>query len=170
MSGYICSMNYFELFGLPISLKVDTGSLAKKYFELQREFHPDFFTQSDETEQQDALEKSAEINKALKILKNPDATIQYVLQIKNLLTENEKYELPPGFLMDMMELNEKLVEQDSDSFSKEVAQLEESLQSEVKEMIEQYDNDSISEESLQKLKEFYFKKKYLQRILDRIAD
>jgi hypothetical protein len=63
-----------------------------------------------------------------------------------------------------------LVEQDPDSFSKEVAQLEESLQSEVKEMIEQYDNDSISEESLQKLKEFYFKKKYLQRILDRIAD
>jgi molecular chaperone HscB len=170
MSGYICSMNYFELFGLTISLKVDTGSLAKKYFELQREFHPDFFTQSDETEQQDALEKSAEINKALKILKNPDATIQYVLQIKNLLTENEKYELPPEFLMDMMELNEKLVEQDSDSFSKEVAQLEESLQSEVKDIIEQYDNESISEESLQKLKEFYFKKKYLQRILDRIAD
>jgi molecular chaperone HscB len=72
--------------------------------------------------------------------------------------------------MDMMELNEKLVEQDPDSFSKEVAQLEESLQDEVKDIIEQYDNDSISEESLQKLKEFYFKKKYLQRILDRITD
>ena len=170
MSGYICNMNYFELFGLPISLKVDTSSLAKKYFELQKEFHPDFFTQSDETEQQNALEKSAEINKGLKILKNPDATLQYVLQLKNLLTENEKYELPPEFLMEMMELNEKLVEQDPDSFSKEVAQLEESLQSEVKDIIVQYDNESISEESLQKLKEFYFKKKYLQRILDRIAD
>ena len=70
----------------------------------------------------------------------------------------------------MMELNEKLVEQDPDSFSKEVAQLEESLYKEVKEIIEQYDNESISEENLQKLKEFYFKKKYLQRILDRIAD
>ena len=163
-------MNYFELFGLPISLKVDTSSLAKKYFELQREFHPDFYTQSDETEQQDALEKSAEINKGLKILQNPDATLQYVLQLKNLLTENEKYELPPEFLMDMMELNEKLVEQDPDSFSKEVAQLEESLYVEVKEIIEQYDNESISEENLQKLKEFYFKKKYLQRILDKIAD
>jgi len=163
-------MNYFELFGLPISLKVDTSSLAKKYFELQREFHPDFYTQSDETEQQDALEKSAEINKGLNILKNPDSTIQYVLQLKNLLTENEKYELPPEFLMDMMDLNEKLLEQDPDSFSKEVVQLEESLQNEVKEIIEQYDNKSISEESLQKLKEFYFKKKYLQRILDRIAD
>jgi molecular chaperone HscB len=163
-------MNYFELFGLPISLKVDTSSLAKKYFELQREFHPDFYTQSDETEQQDALEKSAEINKGLKILKNPDSTIQYVLQLKNLLTENEKYALPPEFLMDMMDLNEKLLEQDPDSFSKDVVQLEESLQNEVKEIIEQYDNKSISEESLQKLKEFYFKKKYLQRILDRIAD
>ena len=170
MSRYICNMNYFDIFGIPITLKVDKTILAKKYFELQREFHPDFYTQSDESEQQAALEKSAQINKGLKILQQQDATIQYVLQLRGLVSEEEKYELPPEFLMEMMELNEKLEEQNPESFTKEVAQLEENLQEEVKEMIENYQNESISQENLLKLKEYYFKKKYLKRILDRIAD
>ena len=83
-------MNYFELFGLPISLKVDTSSLAKKYFELQREFHPDFYTQSDETEQQDALEKSAEINKGLKILQNP---LTYKIRYHTLYQTYHNYQM-----------------------------------------------------------------------------
>ena len=170
MSRYLCNMNYFDIFGIPITLKVDKSVLAKKYFELQREFHPDFYTQSDESEQQAALEKSAQINKGLKVLQQQDATIQYVLQLRGLISEDEKYVLPPEFLMEMMELNEKLEEQNPESFTKEVAQLEESLQEEVKEMIENYQNESISQENLLKLKEYYFKKKYLKRILDRIAD
>ncbi len=163
-------MNYFDLFGIPITLKVDKSALAKKYFELQREFHPDFFTQADETDQQLALEQSAQINKGLKILQQQHTTIQYVLQLRGLVSEEEKYSLPPDFLMEMMELNEKLVEEDAESLKKEVAQFEDSLYEQVKDIIENYQNDSISVEKLQKLKEYYFKKKYLQRILDRIAD
>ncbi len=170
MSRYICNMNYFDLFGIPITLKVDKSVLAKKYFELQREFHPDFYTQSDESEQQGALEKSAQINKGLKVLQQQDATIQYVLQLRGLVSEDEKYSLPPDFLMEMMELNEKLEEEDAQSLKKEVSQLEDSLYEEIKDIIENYDNDSISSEKMEKLKEYYFKKKYLQRILDRIAD
>ena len=170
MSRYLCNMNYFDIFGIPITLKVDKSILAKKYFELQREFHPDFYTQSDESEQQAALEQSAQINKGLKVLQQQDATIQYVLQLRGLVSEDEKYSLPPDFLMEMMELNEKLEEQNPESFTKEVAQLEDTLFEEVKEIIENYDNNSISGEKLEKLKEYYFKKKYLQRILDRIAD
>ena len=170
MSRYLCTMNYFDLFGIPITLKVDKTILAKKYFELQREFHPDFYTQSDESEQQAALEKSAQINKGLKVLQQQDSTIQYVLQLKGLLAENEKYALPPAFLLEMMDLNENLLEQDPATITKEVAQLEEHLQQEVKDIIDNYHNDSISTENLVKVKEYYFKKKYLQRILDRIAD
>jgi len=163
-------MNYFELFDLPVSMKVDRSSLAKKYFELQKQFHPDFYTQADDAEQAAALEKSSLINKALKTLQQADQTIQYVLQLKGLLSENEKYELPPAFLMEMMELNEKLVEEDADSFKKEVTGLEDELYNEVKDIIENYDDDTITTEKLLKTKEYYFKKKYLHRILDRIAD
>ena len=101
-------MNYFELFGIPVTITVDTAALAKKYFELQKQHHPDFFTQADEAAQQEALERSSDINKALKVLKNQDATIQYVLKLKGLVEEEEKYPLPPDFLMEVMELNENL--------------------------------------------------------------
>ncbi|MEO6542165.1 MAG: Fe-S protein assembly co-chaperone HscB [Ferruginibacter sp.] len=157
-------MNYFELFELPVSLKIDKSKLAQKYFELQKKYHPDFFAQGTEHEQEQALEISSQLNKALKIFKNEDQTIKYVLQLKELLEEEEKYLLPPEFLMEMMELNEEL----SDNSAQQVQDLEDELYSEVKPIIENYDDATATTVGLLKLKEYYFKKKYLQRILDRL--
>jgi molecular chaperone HscB len=158
-------MNHFELFELPVSFIVDKTDLARKYFELQKKYHPDFFTQSNEADQAEALETSSQINKALKILKNPDATIKYVLQLKGLLEEEEKFALPPEFLMEMMELNEEL----SASSARQIADLEKALYAQVQPIIENY-SDSTSDADLLKVKEYYYKKKYLQRILDRMDD
>ena len=163
-------MNYFELFELPVSLRVDKSSLARKYFELQKKHHPDFYTNADETDQKDSLEMSATINKGLKVLQQPDETIKYVLQLKGLLEEEEKYQLPPDFLMEMMEMNEKLLEEDPADFRKEVAALENELYEEIREIVENYDDSAVTTEDLLKVKAYYFKKKYLHRILDRLAD
>ena len=103
-------MNYFELFEIPVSLSVSGKEVQLKYFELQKKYHPDFFSNADENEQADVLEKSSMINKAFKTFKNPDETIKYVLKLKGLLQEDEKYELPPEFLMEMLELNEALMD------------------------------------------------------------
>lgn len=158
-------MNYFELFDIPVSVTVDKSVLAKKYFELQKKYHPDFFVQEDETSQQEALEKTSELNKAFKILKDPDATIQYLLKLKGLLQEEEKYPLPPEFLMEVMELNENL----SDESAATIADFEKDIYTEVSSIIKNYDDSTTGTEDLLKLKEYYYKKKYLQRILDRIA-
>lgn len=163
---YICNMNHFELFGLPVGFKFDKGKLAQKYFELQKKYHPDFFAQGTEHEQEQALEISSQLNKALKILKNEDETIKYVLQLKGLLEEEEKYQLPPAFLMEMMELNEEL----SENSAQQINRLEKELYTEVQPIIENYDDATGATAGLLKLKEYYYKKKYLQRILDRIAD
>jgi molecular chaperone HscB len=156
-------MNHFELFDIPVSLKVDKNILAKKYFELQKKYHPDFFIQATDEEQADALEKSSQINKALKILKNEDETIKYVLQLKELLAEDEKYQLPPAFLMEVMELNEEL----SDKSAQMVNSLETEIYEPVKAIIDNF-SAATSTQDLLKVKEYYYKKKYLQRILDRI--
>jgi molecular chaperone HscB len=156
-------MNHFELFDIPVSLKVDKNILAKKYFELQKKYHPDFFIQATDEEQADALEKSSQINKALKILKNEDETIKYVLQLKELLAEDEKYQLPPAFLMEVMELNEEF----SDKSAQMVNSLETEIYEPVKAIIDNF-SAATSTQDLLKVKEYYYKKKYLQRILDRI--
>ena len=159
-------MNYFELFDIPVSIAVDNSKLAKKYFELQKKYHPDFYTQADVTEQEDVLQKSSEINKAFKILKNKQLTIKYVLGLKGLLQEEEKYQLPPDFLMDVMELNETL----SDDSASAIHDFEKEIYAGVETIISGYDNTKISTEDLLKIKEYYFKQKYLQRILDRLDD
>lgn len=163
--GYICFMNYFELFEMPVTLEIDPGKLAKKYFELQKKYHPDFYTQASEYEQEEALEISSQLNKALKVFKDRDETIKYVLQLKGLLEEEEKYQLPPDFLLEMMELNEEL----SDESAARIASIEKELYSEVGSIIENYNDERIREQELQKLKAYYYKKKYLKRILDRLA-
>ena len=157
-------MNYFELFDIPVSLQVDKNILAKKYVELQKKYHPDFYTQENEYEQAEALEKSSQINKALKVLKNGDETIKYVLQLKNLLQDDEKYQLPPDFLMEVMELNEEL----SDNSLQQINALESEIIAPVKNIIANFNDTNTSTEDLLKVKEYYYKKKYLQRILDRM--
>lgn len=156
-------MNYFELFELPVSPEIDQRKLAQKYFELQKKYHPDFFTQATEHEQDEALEMSSQLNKALKVFKNREETIKYLLQLKALLEEEEKYQLPPAFLMEMMELNEEL----SGDTPAQVATIETALYNEIAPIIENYNDETIGTADLMKLKEYYYKKKYLQRILDR---
>lgn len=159
-------MNYFELLELPVNINVDKSALSKKYFELQKKYHPDFYAKADEADQQEALEKTSELNKAYKTLKDQDATIQYLLKLKGLLQEEEKYPLPPDFLMEVMELNENL----SADSAAAIETFEANIYNDVKVIIEEYNDTTVTNAELLQLKEYYYKKKYLQRILDRIVD
>ena len=162
-------MNYFEIFGLPVQLKVDKNELPKKYFELSRKFHPDFYANTTPSEQHRALEITANLNKAFKIFQNPDETIKYVLQLKGLLEEEEKYQLPPDFLMEVLEINEQLMDVgDSAETKLNLQSAIDNLQSEiyepVKEIVEHYQDGVTIEKELLQVKEYYYKKKYLHRI------
>jgi len=167
-------MNYFELFEIPVQLKVDTASLSGKFFELSRKYHPDYFISEGEEVQADSLERSAQLNKAYKTFQNPDETIKYTLQLKSLLEEEEKYELPPSFLMEVLEINEQLMDAEDDAtLGRELKSKIESLQSEiyepVKEIVEHYKEGVTSEKELLQVKEYYYKKKYLDRIRKELA-
>ena len=162
-------MNYFEIFGLPVQLTIDKTALPKKFFELSRKFHPDFYANSTPSEQERALEITASLNKAFKTFQNQDETIKYVLQLKGLLEEEEKYQLPPDFLMEVLEINEKLMDAGEDpSLKLNLQSAIDNLQSEiydpVKEIIEHYKENFTTDEELLQVKEYYYKKKYLHRI------
>ncbi|MEI7470922.1 MAG: iron-sulfur cluster co-chaperone HscB C-terminal domain-containing protein [Chitinophagaceae bacterium] len=159
-------MNYFELFDIPVSIQLDSKWLTTQYVALQKKFHPDFFGQASIEEQSEVMEKSAAINKAFKIFQKEEETIKYILQLKGLLQEEEKYQLPPDFLLEVMELNESL----SANSANEVAVFEKEIYEKVRQLIEGYNDESVTKEDLLTLKDYYFRKKYLQRILERMAD
>ena len=163
--------NYFELFELPVQFAVDKGLLKKKFFELSKQYHPDHFAGGDSADQLRALERSADLNKGLKILSNKDETIKYVLMQKGLLQDEEKYTLPQNFLMEMLEVNEELAEAvmsdeagEKEKIQQQLTELENEIYEPVKNIIEHYKEGVTTEEELLQVKDYYFKKKYLARL------
>lgn len=170
-------MNYFELFGLPVQLKIDTNALPRKYFELSRKYHPDYFANASPEAQTEALDMSAQLNKALKTLQNPDQTIKYVLQLKGLLTEVEKYTLHPSFLMEVMELNEQLMdlemEPNATLLSETEIQTQQLIDANyqlVAAILDNYQEAVTTEKELLQVKEYYFRRKYLERIMEKVRE
>jgi molecular chaperone HscB len=162
--------NYFELFGMPIQLNPDKQQLSTRFLELSRKSHPDYFIRETEDVQIEALEKTAMLNKAYKTLGDPEATIKYVLQLKGLLEEDEKYALPAGFLGEMMELNEQWMEDgNKEATILKIEELEKEIYEPVKKIVEHYQEGITSEKELLQVKDYYYKKKYLDRIRDQVS-
>jgi len=170
-------MNYFEFYQLPLSCHPDQDLVKKNYYANSKKYHPDRFMQADAKTKIEALQQSALNNEAYTTLQDPMLTIAHLLRIKGLLLPDEKYQLPSSFLMEVMDLNEQLSDWENQGKDTELGQ---SLQQSVHEFIKQL-QDAIAptmqlidsgqeEESLfLKLKEFYFKHKYLLRIKERMS-
>ena len=167
------SGNYFELFELPVSLRVDKKLAHQRFIALSKKYHPDYFAQEGADKQAEMLDVSANLNKGLKIFQREDETIKYVLQWKGLLEEEEKYDLPPAFLMEVLEINEQLMDADDDSGKAAIEQLIDNLQKEiyepVKDIVEGYQEGVTTKEELLQVKAYYYKKKYLDRIRRQLA-
>ncbi len=164
-------MDFFELFNIPPQLSINKDLLRKKYFELSKKYHPDYFANTDQADQQQVLEESALLNKAYKTFTNKDETIKYVLKEKGLLEDDEKYQLETSFLMQMMEINEELseaglinTETPGHSLTKKLSDLQNEIYEPVKNIIEDYKEGTTSKEELLQIKDYYFKKKYIDRL------
>ena len=169
-------MNYFELYGIPVTMKPDPSIIRAKFIELSRQYHPDYHTGASEEAQEEVLTKSSEINRALKVFSDPDETIRYVLQLNNLALDEEKYDLDPLFLGEVMEINEELMDLEGENDLQRLEKLEsdtnllkQELYENVATIIQNYTADSTTEKELLQVKDYYYKKKYLQRILDKIT-
>jgi molecular chaperone HscB len=159
-------MNYFELFEMPVGFTIDPVKLNQTYISLQKKYHPDYFGKSNEEDQLNALELSSMVNKAYRTFKSKDLTLQYFLQMKELIEEGEQYKLPPDFLMEVMELNElKMDGADAEEITRKAKALEEEIFGEIKHLLEDYNDEKAKEADLLKIKDYYYKKKYIDRLL-----
>lgn len=167
-------MNYFELYEIPLSFHPNKELIKKKFYELSKKFHPDRFSFAAAEEQANALQMAALNNAAYKTLSNEDQTMSYVLKAKGIVADEEKYNLPPAFLMEMMDLNEAVSDYE---MTQENAQLQtattmwqsqmKQLATELSALTSAYDQ-TADDQLLATIKEFYFRKKYLLRIQERI--
>lgn len=166
-------MDYFSFYELPISFSPDINLVRKKFYEFSKKYHPDFYINETEEKQREVLELSTLNNKAYQVLSNPQPRLHYILELKGLVKEGENYKLPQDFLMDMMEINEALMELQFDpdatkllELKEQVGVIETGLLDELSGLTSVYDNQDPSEreETLHKIKDIYYRNKYLSRI------
>ncbi len=165
-------MNYFEFYKINPSFYIDEENLKKMFYQYSKDFHPDFHALKSEEEQQKMLELSTLNNKSFFVLKSFNTRLEYLLKTKGVLIEEEKYALPPDFLMEMMEINEEIMdlsfEPDVDkigSLKQKAESIELGIGQEIEEMARQYD-EGANEDILLRIKDLWYRKKYLLRIRD----
>ncbi|GAA4468331.1 Fe-S protein assembly co-chaperone HscB [Nemorincola caseinilytica] len=168
--------NYFELYHLPVSFHPDQAAVKSKYYELSRLHHPDRFAAAGGDAMANALRDAAYNNAAYKTLRDADATMAYVLKLHGMLEEEEKYTLPPAFLMEMMDLNEAVSDmEDMPGNENTRATAQNSLAEQLQQwdattapLTHRYDAGEHDNALLAQIKDMYMRKKYLLRIQERI--
>jgi molecular chaperone HscB len=102
--------DYFTALGLPRRLQIDRADLERRYHELSRRFHPDFFQTSPTRERLASLENSALINKAYRTLRDPLARAEYLVRLETGAGAEIRAEAPQALFEEILELNEQLDE------------------------------------------------------------
>jgi len=170
------SDNYFDFYELPVTFHPDPQVVKDKFYLLSRRYHPDHFATATPDAMIYNLQMAARNNQAYKTLRHPDATMAYVLQLHNILPHDEKYALPPAFLMEMMDLNEAISDYENTPHSHEAAlaarnSLAEQLQAwqqHTQAITARYQPGADNYELLLLIKDSYYRKKYLLRIQERL--
>ena len=167
-------MNFFEFYDLPISFVVDEKVLKQQFLQKSKQHHPDFHTLSSADEQEAVLQLSTLNNQAYKTLSDTDSRIKYVLALYGLLEEGERYTLPPDFLMDMMDINEELMELQSNfdeqahqRIEQQINALEQQLHAQTTAQIQAYtasEDETEKSHLLLEIKKCYYKMRYLLRV------
>ena len=163
-------MNYFEFYGLPEAFNLDEVLIKKKFYQLSKEYHPDFHANEDDSKQQEILELSTLNNKAYQTLLNPAKRLEYILRLHDLVSEGAKPQLPSDFLMEMMDINERLMEvDDSDqlaAINTEVLEIDDDINQKLHHLTVGYSqlDDTAKESRLNDILDIYYRQKYLLRI------
>ena len=112
--------DYFTFLGLPRKLLIDPQDLERRFRELSRKFHPDYFYNATSAERLASLERSSYLNDAYRTLRNPVSRIEHLLAIEGLPPARSEdpstgsgpgaAKVPPSLLEEVFALNEELDE------------------------------------------------------------
>lgn len=105
-------MNHFDVFGLPPSLAIDVPALERRHRALSLELHPDRLVGKDARARLEAVSRTAALNEAFRVLRDPYRRALHLLAQKGIDLESEdprgRSALPAEFLEEILERREAL--------------------------------------------------------------
>jgi molecular chaperone HscB len=103
--------DYFAFLGVPRKLNLEPTELERRFRELSRQFHPDYFYNATPAERRASLERSSYLNDAYRALKNPVTRVEYLLNVEGMGIagpQEASKAVPPALLEEVFALNEEL--------------------------------------------------------------
>ncbi|KAM3938033.1 iron-sulfur cluster co-chaperone protein HscB [Leptodactylus fuscus] len=159
------SKDFFQLLGCECSFNVDVQDLQRKYRNLQRLLHPDYFSQKSQHERDISEKQSALVNKAYNTLLSPLSRGIYLLSLHGVtISEGTEGGVDDPFLFEILEINEKLNDMSTEAELEEIGTFVQdkcqSLTENVAKAFEKGDLDGA--------KMLLVKMKYYSNILDQV--
>ncbi|XP_025077042.1 iron-sulfur cluster co-chaperone protein HscB, mitochondrial-like [Pomacea canaliculata] len=152
-------MTYFTLFGIDQNFEIDIKKLSEEYKNLQKRLHPDMFSNKSKEEQELAEQQSAFLNKAYFSLLKPLPRAQYLLSLYGFDIEEGSTEMNPDFLMEVLDLNERIGE----STTGEMENIENEIVSKIQEYTKQL-SDAFSSGDIIKARDITSRLKYYDNV------
>jgi molecular chaperone HscB len=82
--------------------------LEKKFYQLSREYHPDYFGAASSEDKEQAVRMTAVLNDAYRTLRHPVHRAEYLLGLEGFKPDGGK--VPQSLLMEIFEINERMEE------------------------------------------------------------
>lgn len=124
-AAFDLQQDYFALFALPRQFELDTARLARRFYAIQKDVHPDRFAGATEAERRLSVQYATLVNQAYEVLRSPVQRGLYLLRLLGVdLPEETTGQFSRDFLLRQLSLREQLEELDSpdavDAFRAEV--------------------------------------------------
>ncbi|XP_033118531.1 iron-sulfur cluster co-chaperone protein HscB-like [Anneissia japonica] len=160
------NIDHFQRMNIPRSFDVNTSELTQTFRKFQRLLHPDKFSQKSPKEQEFSAAQSSSVNKAYSILLKPLNRGLYLLELLGYPIEEGDSMVDSAFLMDMMELNEKLSETSDLETVKKIGENNvQKMNKLLKELAELFKHDRLKE-----ARDVLAKLKYFTNIDDKVKE
>jgi len=137
--------DHFEVFGLPRRLGVDSRGLTAKFLELSRSCHPDRFAGAEPAELADVQRRSARVNDAYRVLRDPLARAEHLLELEGIERPEGASKCPPDLLEEVFALREALMEGDAAAASAKAESLLAEAESSLDPLSAEYDEAADGE-------------------------
>ena len=165
--------NYFDFFGLPHKLNLDSKDLESRFYALSRQWHPDRFARAGPDERRVSEDATATLNDGYRTLREPVARAEYLLKEHGFdIAEKKSNNAPPELLEEVFELNMALEEAESSRPQLEAARrkfigMREEIDRELVAKFAAYDA-SRDQAALEKIRGILNRRKYIRNLVNQV--
>ncbi|MDH4283851.1 MAG: Fe-S protein assembly co-chaperone HscB [Gallionellaceae bacterium] len=170
MSTHDFQQDFFKLFDLPATYRLDGELLDSRYRALQTQVHPDKFSHLSEAERRVSMQWATRVNEAYQTLTDPVKRARYLLSLHGEdIHEESNTIMPAEFLIEQMEWREAIQEATTACDTVALSKLELRLQHEMHHLQEQFATLIDTEQNYKAAAESARKLKFLERLAEEIA-